>query len=159
MTWIALRIRPQCERRAMLDLRLAGIEYIAPHETIYRRCGSSRAQRACQRPLLPGYVLALLSKTPIPASHSILGIVIADGKPVPINQASVEIVRGLEALIEARRKPLTLAVRTAVTIKGGPMAGTRTVVDEIKGQLAKIKVQLMGKSHSVTVPVTMLEAA
>lgn len=131
--WYALYTCPRHEKRVAEHLQNRAIECFLPLYEALHRWADRRVK--VQLPLFPGYLfvrVALRDRLQVLETPSVVRIVGFSGRPVPLPDADIEILRsGLAARLRA--EPHTyLTVGRRVRIKTGPFQGLEGILKRKK---------------------------
>ena len=166
-TWFALMTIPQKEIAAQMILERRGYRCFLPTEDKVIRIRREKKRRVVTYPMMRGYIFAGFdSGVPwldLARLNVIRGVVGFDGRPAPISD---EAMRGLEKLSGARI-PHKNSVNTHKALRAGDMAeittgqffGVIVPVSSIKGEKAKVLLQLFGGVKEVEIRIGDLAAA
>lgn len=180
--WLLVQTRPALELTVARAIRLHRPEadVYVPLETVWRR--TPRRKTAHSRPLIRGYVFAVLDDADLPLMHEIAGVVSfiraaqqeaptrpnpsgAERRPVLTAAGFIERLRAAEAAgrfdktrSERLAKGQRRKVGDRVRITEGPMAGFLAVVDKLTSdQRARVILALW--QRPVIMPLALLELA
>lgn len=166
MTWYAFRTVPQKERAAqgILASRF-DLATLLPLETRFIRARRRNAtKKEKSYPALVGYVLADLPHDApwhrILNIDCIISVVGFDGRPAPLNTASVERlsrVNSITSSVPNRRK--SFAKGDTVCAISGPLHGMESKIEDIRGCRARVIVELLGSRREIDIPLDQLQAA
>lgn len=168
MTWFALKTEPQKEFAAVRILQRLGYTVFLPIEDKTRRSrGRVRKRFVVTYPMMRSYVFCHFDGHPpwfrIARLNVIIGVVGFDGRPAAIpDLAIVKLMATSGQSIPHRR-----SVNTHKALKTGDMAeiisgqffGQIVPVTGLRGQKAKIMLELFGTKREVDIPLSSLEAA
>ncbi len=165
MTWYAFRTVPQRERTAaeILASRF-DLATMLPLETRFIRRSDGTKKKEKSYPALVGYVLADLPHDApwyrILNLDCIISVVGFDGRPAPLNTASVERlsrVNHITSSVPNRRKSFQKGDHVCAT--SGPLYGMETRIEDIRGCRARVIVELLGSRREVEIHLSQLQAA
>jgi transcription antitermination factor NusG len=156
MTWHVIKTLTRQEQKAVLDLKAAGHEAFTPAETVWRRNGTSKVKHPVQQALMPGYAFA---RDPSPhslaASKNIVGVIMTGNARAILDQSTIDQLQRLSAAIVGTK---ALQAGSRVNITSGSFSGQQSIITEIKGYVATLHVELLGKTHTVKLPLAVLDA-
>lgn len=145
--WYVIQVRPNAEKRVLEGLRELKVEAYVPIEKVWRHAGRPR-KIVHERPLIRGYVFAILSDRDHAALHEVDGfhrLVGFNGKPATFPAKELDQIRADEASGEYdKTKPIERKVYAKgqkVRISKGPYAGRIGVISRLSGQ-RRIQVML-----------------
>jgi transcription antitermination factor NusG len=122
--WYAAYIQPRHEKTAALHLQSRGIESFLPLYSETKRW-RNRVTRSVELPLFPGYVFAKFKaqeRCLILGVPGVIHLVGVAGRPVPLSESEMEVLREGLAQVSAEPCPF-LSVGEKVRLKTGPFAG------------------------------------
>jgi transcription antitermination factor NusG len=151
--WVALRVRPRCEKRVGFLLRQQGFEELVPLYTSRRRW--SDRYKNVELPLFPGYVFCRLAggfQSPVLSTPGVLHFVGIGRKPSPVEEHEIEAIRLIVgSTVEANPCPF-LEAGDRVRIISGPLQSLEGVlIDVQQGHSLVVSVSLLQRSIAVKV--------
>ena len=159
--WYALQTLPQSEQAVSAQLSHVGIQAFLP--MTYGRCTKGRTETVKWRPLFPSYVFCRLNLNSGPRLYlisSVIRIVGAGKRPIPINDSEIESVQKLVTSpyqVETEAPP---KVGDLVHITAGPFAGMVGTLIDFRGKWKfVVTISLLNRSVSVIVPKEWLIAS
>ncbi len=160
--WSILTTHPQAEADVLEYLAELGIEAYAPNEVVWQN-GPQR-RRAVTRPLLPGYVFAVINPEQIHQSRSAGVSGVLDGVCAVADLAEFVVsLREAETAGEfdhTFRQGKTLKLGQKVRVIKGSWVNEMGVLSKMKGEKrAEIMVHAMNREIPVSVALDELEAA
>lgn len=166
--WYAFRVPPQKEFVAQTILTRRGFTAVVPSEVRFlRRSRSSRKTRERTSPLLHGYVLIPFEGEPQWHHLFNLGIIQSvvgfGGVPAQIRPDAIDAILKLSRIPVPHRSSVntrrSLAIGDCATLNGRGFQNYPVRVEEIKGEAAKVMLEMFGATREVFVSLSELEAA
>lgn len=153
--WYAAYTSARHEKQVAVELKARAVEHFLPLQSSVHRWKDRRVR--LDLPLFPGYVfvrLALVNRLRVLQIPSVVRLVGFGGKPVPLPDKQMEILRiGLAERLNVKPHPF-LAVGRRVRIVCGPLAGLEGVLRQRKGTFRFVlSVKLIRCSLAVDVAV------
>mgnify|MGYP000032363611 CR=1 FL=1 len=174
LTWYIFRTEPQYEFKAEETLGRAGFVAFVPREYTHvkRRRGGNRSIALRKHPRMPGYIIVGIEGQPNwfqlfdqrqgfgSTLKSVVGI---GGLPEPVsNEAINRLQREQGEFIPHRSSvPTRRDIRPGQTAEviTGPYRGSQGKIDNIRGGVATIMMQMFGTEMPVAMPVANIDAA
>lgn len=151
--WFAVNIRPNCERKAVLNLERQGFETFLPVQV--KTVRHARQYRTVCRPLFPGYLFVALDLgrdrwRSVNGTHGVVTLVMNGGEP---SRVPAGIVEGLIAVATDKgvvRFDHELVAGQKVKILTGPFADFVGTLERLDDQgRVKVLLDMMGGSVPV----------
>lgn len=170
LQWFCIRVEAQKEIAAERILRDNGFNAFCPIEIKLRRANSySKRREPRQYAKLIRYLFVAFEKgKPIPwfslfRFRMIQAVIGQGGLPVAIRSIDMQRVFGMSEAVTPYRKASnphrSFMVGENVEIVDGPFVGRFVRVEEIKGDKARIILELFGENRDVMLPLEYLEVA
>jgi len=150
--WIALRVRPRCEKRVGNLLRQRGYEELVPLHVCLRRW--SDREKKVELPLFPGYVfcrLNLSAEAPILTTPGVLHFVGIGRTPLPVYEHEISMIKAIIRTRAAAEPWPYLEAGDRVHIVSGPLLGLDGILVEHEGPRLVVSVSLLQRSVAVRV--------
>jgi transcription antitermination factor NusG len=156
--WYAVYTWSRQEKFVAEHLKHRSIEYFLPlYDAVHR--WKDRYMRL-QLPLFPGYLfvrIPLAERVKVLQVAAVVHIVGAGGRPLPLPQAEIEIIRTFVQRVKAEPYPY-LAKGSRVRVRSGPLQGLEGVVVRHNGKLRiVISIELIMRSVALEVDARDLE--
>ncbi|MGB4654646.1 MAG: UpxY family transcription antiterminator [Bacteroidales bacterium] len=162
--WYAAYTRPRAEKKVYERLIRQGFETYLPIQHVRRKW--SDRYKWVDVPLLPSYIFLKLSSKEYANAIKTEGLVryvTLTGKPTPIPEAQINNLKILlnekDADVEIELTKENFKPGTPVVIKYGAFAGIEGEVVEYRGgKRLLLRLDNIGQSVTVTLPVNLIEA-
>lgn len=131
--WLAAYTRSRHENAVAAQLQRKGLRYLLPLYERYSRW-SDRVQRV-MLPLFPGYVfvhVAECERAQVLQTYGVVNVVSSAGKPCPLPEEDVEILRACTAVSSDVEPHPYLKEGRRIRIRYGPFAGCEGILVEKK---------------------------
>jgi len=160
--WFALQCKARSEAIVERQLTAASIETFFP---TYRLGRAWRAASIVARPLFPGYLFAHIDLTHAEPRlwrrlPGLIGPVSFDGRPAPIPDEIIDLIRSRSAEVASAGGPALLNVRPgdAVRILEGPFKDLDAIFDGALDGKARVRVLLdvLGRLSRVELPAAFI---
>ena len=157
--WYATYTRSRHEKRIAEQLEQRSVECFLPVYETVRQWKNGKFK--VQFPLFPGYVfvrIPLKERLRVLEVPGVVRLVGFHGKPTPLPQSDIEIMRdALRTGVEAEPHPY-LKVGAKVRIKSGPLSGLQGILLRRKGKpRVVVSVDLIMRSIAIDIDATEVE--
>lgn len=152
--WFAANIRPNCERKAVLNLERQGFETFLPVQV--KTVRHARQSRTVCRPLFPGYLFVALDLRrdrwrSVNGTYGVVALVMSGGQPAQIPCGIVEGLIGMSSPLGVIRFNHELGPGQRVKILTGPFADFIGTLERLDGQgRVRVLLDMMGGRIPVT---------
>lgn len=159
--WYVVQCKPRQNFRAEDNLKNQGYTCFHPIVGVERIRNGKRC--VVDEPLFPGYLFIYLDThvdnwSPIRSTRGVSRVVTFNGRPVPVEPALIDGIRG--RLVEPMREGACLRAGDALRMVSGPFSGFDAVFQSFDGdERVVILLQLLQRTQSVVVPVGCVEKA
>jgi transcription antitermination factor NusG len=176
--WFALRCATRQEKRAVeaLEEAFAGVEGFEAYLPVYvrwERLGHMKTRTKKHRPLLPGYLFAMIPNGDFCTAEradgvsSVLRYTNAAGelRPRGISSVLIHELRMIEASgefdeAEPGSATSSLKIGQRVRVSGGQFTGLSGILMKLKGnKRASVLIEMFGRSSPAELPIAQLDAA
>lgn len=167
MNWFALRTAPQREFAVEQILKRYELSAFVPVETKWKRVGAKKRRTPFSYPMLPRY-LFVACDCPYedilyrPWCRNVSGVVSFDGRPAIIRQDAIQRLAkmsGAAIPTSATSVHRSFAPGDRVEIVSGPYQGWLVPIESIRGDAAKVLLNMFGSERPIEIPLESLEAA
>ncbi len=158
--WFAAYTRSRHEGRVAEQLQQKGVECLFPTYETYSRW-SDRKKRV-RAPLFPGYVFAHIDdqeRIRVLQTFGVVNIVSVAGKPQPLPDREIEVLRGVLAAGRDVEPHPYLKVGKRVRVKRGPFAGwDGLLVEKKNGARLVVSIEQIMRAVAIDIHTSDVEA-
>ena len=148
LQWFVVNIRPNCERKAVLNLERQGFETFLPVQI--KTVRHARQYRTVCRPLFPGYLFVALDLTrhqwrSVNGTHGVVTLIMNGGEPSRVPEGVVESLIEISSDKGVVRFDRDLVPGQKVKILTGPFADFIGTLERLDDQgRVKVLLDMMG---------------
>lgn len=165
--WYCLRTAPQREFAVEEILKKKGLQAFCPVKVAWKRVGPKKRRTPYSYPMVPRYVFVacenpwhdVLHK---PWCRNVSGVVTIDGRAGVVRPAEMDrLARMSGNAIPTNTTSIhrSFAPGDRVEIVSGPYQGWLVPIESIKGEAAKVLLNMFGSERPIEIPLESLEAA